>query len=81
MAESTNVNMIVNGAYHASVVSGLMMANSWAMKRFFKVKPANLSQLDGEDVLKLTVSVMSATWIRDWMVKQGWLPEKIIDGQ
>ena len=48
MAESTNVNMLVNGAYQASVVAGIMLANSWAMKRFFKIKPTNLSQLDVE---------------------------------
>ena len=36
MADSTNVNMLVNSAYQASVVAGFMLANSWAMKRFFK---------------------------------------------
>ena len=80
MADPTNVNMIVNGAYKASVVAGLMLANSYIMKKFFKTKPANLSQLDGEDALKLTLSVMSATWIKDYLVKQGILPENIIEG-
>ena len=80
MAESTNVNMLVNGAYQASVVARIMLANSWAMKRFFKIKPANLSQLDVEDAGKLILSVMGATWIRDYLVKQGIIPENIIDG-
>ena len=80
MAESKNVNMLVNGAYQASVVAGIMLANSWAMKRFFKIKPANLSQLDVEDAGKLILSVMGATWIRDYLVKQGIIPENIIDG-
>lgn len=77
MAES-NVNMLVNGAYRASVKSGLMMTNSWMMKRFLKIKPANLSQLDVEDVGKLMVSVLSSTLIFDWLVKQNILPENII---
>ena len=69
---------IVNSAYHAAIVSALMMANSFAMKKFLKMKPANLSQLDAGDVLKLTVSVMSSTMIKDWLVKQGYIPENII---
>ena len=43
MADSSNVNMLVNNAYQASVVAGFMLANSWAMKRFLKIKPVNLS--------------------------------------
>ena len=78
MADSTNVNMLVNGAYQASVVAGLMLANSWAMKRFFKIKP--VSQLGVEDAGKLILSVMGTTWIRDYLVKQGIIPENIIDG-
>ena len=45
MTDSSNVNMLVNSAYQASVVAGFMLANSWAMKRFLKIKPVNLSQL------------------------------------
>ena len=41
MSENPNANMIANGAYNASVVAGLMLANSFAMKKFFKIKPAN----------------------------------------
>ena len=79
MADSTNVNMLVNSAYQASVVAGFMLANSWAMKRFLKIKPVNLSQLDVEDAGKLTLSVMGATWIPDYLVKQGIIPENIIN--
>ena len=49
-------------------------------EEFFKIKPANLSQLDVEDAGKLILSVMGATWIRDYLVKQGIIPENIIDG-
>ena len=79
MADSSNVNMLVNSAYQASVVAGFMLANSWAMKRFLKIKPVNLSQLDIEDAGKLILSVMGATWIRDYLVKQGIIPENIIN--
>ena len=76
-----NVNMIVNGAYHALTISALMAANCWAAKKFFKFKPANLGQLDAEDIGKLTVSVFVATLMRDWLVKQGVIPEDIKTGQ
>ena len=78
MADS-NVNMLVNSAYQASVVAGFMLANSWAMKRFLKIKPVNLSQLDVEDAGTLILSVMGATWIRDYLVKQGIITENIIN--
>ena len=79
MADSSNVNMLINSAYQASVVAGFMLPNSWAMKRFLKIKPINLSQLDVEDAGKLILSVMGATWIRDYLVKQGIIPENIIN--
>ena len=69
---------IINSAYHATIVGSLMMVNSWGMKKFLKIKPANLSQLDAEDILKLAVSVMSSTMIKDWLVKQGIIPENIM---
>ena len=78
MADS-NVNMLVNSAYQASVVAGFMLADSWAMKRFLKIKPVDLSKLDVEDAGKLILSVMGATWIRDYLVKQGIIPENIIN--
>ena len=80
MGDNPNVNMIVNSAYKAGTVSLLMMANSWLMKRFLKTKPADLSKLDAEDIGKLTFNVFSATWIRDYAVKQGWIPENVING-
>ena len=79
MADSSNVNMLVNSAYQASVVAGFMLANSWAMKRFLKIKPVNLSQLDVEDAGKLILGVIGVTWIRDYLVKQGIIPENIIN--
>ena len=78
MADS-NVNMLVNSAYQASVVAGFMLANSWAMKRFLKIKPVDLSKLDVGDAGKLILSVMGATWIRDYLIKQGIIPENIIN--
>ena len=78
MADS-NVNMLVNSAYQASLVAGFVLANSWAMKRFLKIKPVDLSKLDVEDAGKLILSVMGATWIRDYLVKQGIIPENIIN--
>jgi hypothetical protein len=73
-----NINMLVNSAYHAATISGLMMSNSWIMKKFLKMKPANLSQLDAEDIAKLSFSVFSATIIRDWLIKQGVIPNNIM---
>jgi hypothetical protein len=73
-----NINMFVNSAYHAATISGLMMANSWLMKKFLKMKPANIGQLDAEDIAKLSFSVFSSTLIRDWLVKQKVIPENIM---
>ena len=79
MAETNpNVKMIVNGAYHAATISLGVWANSFVMKKFLKWKPANLSQLDAEDIGKLTLSVFSATMLRDWLVNQGILPDQIM---
>ena len=69
---------IVNSAYSAVIVSTLTIVNSWGMKKFLKIKPANLSQLDAEDILKLTFGVMSSTMIKDWLVTQGIIPENIM---
>ncbi len=80
MGDSANVNFLVNGAYNASVIAGLMLANSFVMKKAFRMKPADLIKMDGEDVMKLTVSVMSSIWIQDWLVNQGVLPDQIITG-
>ena len=79
MAEKNpNVKMIVNGAYHAVTISVGVWANSFVMKKFLKWKPANPSQLDVEDIGKLTLSVFSATMLRDWLVNQNILPEDIM---
>lgn len=72
-----NVNMIVNGVYHSTVLGGLIMGNSWAMKKFFKMNPANLGKFDIEDVGKLSASLFTALVIRDQLVKQGFIPENI----
>ena len=78
MSDPTNVNMLVNSAYHAATISLGVWANSFVMKKFLKWKPANLSQLDAEDIGKLTLSILSATMLRDWLVKQNIIPDDII---
>ena len=80
MSENPNVNVLVNSAYHAATISLGVWTNSWVMKKFLKIKPANLSQLDAEDLGKLTLSVLSAMMLRDLLVKQGILPEDIMTG-
>ena len=77
-SENPNVNMLVNSAYHALTISALMAVNCYAAKKFFKFKPANLGQLDAEDIGKLTLSVGLATYSRDFLVSKGILPENII---
>ena len=71
-------NAIINKVYRASTLSGIMLANSWIMKRFLKMKPVDLSRLDAEDIAKLIVTVFGSTWIRDYLVKQGIFPDNII---
>ena len=73
-----NAKMIVNGAYNAGIIGGLTFANAFVMKKFLKWKPANLNQLDAEDFMKLTGGIMISTMTFNYMVKQGWIPDKIM---
>ena len=76
----TNAKMIVNGAYHAGTVGALILVNSYVMKRFLKMKPANLNKFDMEDAVKLMANVLGSTMIRDWLEAQGTIPEDIMTG-
>jgi len=78
-SDNPNMNMLVNSAYKSGTIVGLMTLNSWIMKRFLKIKPADLSKMDIEEFGKLTLSVWSSTMIRDWLVKNGYIPENIIN--
>ena len=69
---------IINNVYHAGTVSAIMLGNSWAMKRFFKMKSVNLDKIDIKDAVKLTVNILGSTIIRDWLVAQGIIPENIM---
>ena len=73
--------MIVNSLYHSGVIGGLIVGNTMLMKKVLKMNPPNLGKLDLEDIGKLSLSVLSATMIRDWLVKQGIIPEDISPGQ
>ena len=70
---------IVNSAYHATIITTLTMVQSQGLKRFLKIKPPNLSQLDAEDILKLTGNIGVATIIKDWLIVQGYIPENIME--
>ena len=72
-----DVNTIVNGLYHSSILSGIVITNSLLTKKLLKVKPADLGQLDIKNAAMLTTNVYIAMMIKSALIKNGILPPKI----
>ena len=71
-------NSLLDGAFHASVLTGLLFANCMIAEKVFKVKPPTLGKLDLKDVNQLFVNVFVADMTRDWLVKNKYLPDSIV---
>jgi len=69
---------LLDGAYHASVLTGLIFANCMIAEKLFRVKPPNIGKLDVKDVGQLAVNVFAAEMTRGWLVKQKILPDSIV---
>lgn len=72
-----DVNTIVNGLYHSSILSGIVITNSLLTKKLLKVKPADLGQLDIKNAAMLTTNVYIAMMIKSALIKNGILPPNI----
>ena len=68
---------IMNTIYHAAVISGLSVGYSMISKRLLKMKVADLDKLNVEDSVKLVAVVSASIATKDFLVKQGIIPENI----
>ena len=65
---------IINSIYHAAVISGLSVGYSMIGKSLLKMKVADL---DKDDSVKLVAIVSASIITKDYLVKQGIIPENI----
>ena len=65
---------IINSIYHAAVISGLSVGYSMIGKSLLKMKVADL---DKDDSVKLVAIVSASIITKDFLVKQGIIPENI----
>ena len=68
---------IINSIYHAAVISGLSVGYSMIGKKIMKMKVADLDKLNLEDSVKLVGIVSASIATKDFLVKQGIIPENI----
>jgi energy-converting hydrogenase Eha subunit G len=73
MSEKNMMNMV----YHAAVISGLSVGYSMISKRLLKMKVADLDKLNVEDSVKLVAVISASIATKDFLVKQGIIPENI----
>ena len=71
-----DADTIVNGAYHSSVLSALVITNSMIAKQLFKTKPVEL-KLSMRDGAMLTANIYIAMMTKKALIKQGILPPNI----
>ena len=68
---------IMNTVYHAAVISGLSVGYSMIAKRLMRMKVADLDKLNVEDSVKLVAVVSASIATKDFLVKQGIIPENL----
>jgi energy-converting hydrogenase Eha subunit G len=68
---------IMNVIYHSAVISGLSVGYSMITKRLLKMKVADLDKLNLEDSVKLVAVFSASIATKDFLVKQGIIPENI----
>ena len=68
---------IMNTVYHAAVIGGLSVGYSMIAKRLMKMKAADLDKLNVEDSVKLVAVISASIATKDFLVKQGIIPENL----
>ena len=68
---------IMNVIYHSAVISGLSVGYSMITKRLLKMKVADLDKLNLEDSVKLVAVISASIATKDFLVKQGIIPDNI----
>jgi energy-converting hydrogenase Eha subunit G len=67
----------MNVIYHSAVINGLSVGYSMITKRLLKMKVADLDKLNLEDSVKLVAVISASIATKDFLVKQGIIPENI----
>lgn len=68
---------VINTVYHAAVVSGLSVGYTMIAKKVFKMKSVDIGKMDVEDIMKTVAVVSAAMFTKDYLVKQGIIPNDI----
>lgn len=68
---------VVNLVYHSAVIGGLSVGYSMLGKKLLKLKSADLGKVDLEDSVKLIAIITASIATKDFLVKQGIIPENI----
>ena len=68
---------IVNGLYHASLISVFAVGYSMLGKKILKMTPPSIQKFDLEDTGKLVAIVAASEMTREYLIKQKILPEHI----
>ena len=68
---------IVNGLYHASLISVFTAGYSMLGKKILKMAPPSIQKFDLEDTGKLVVIVAAGEMTREYLIKQKILPDHI----
>ena len=71
--EKTVANLI----YHSAVIGGLSVGYSMLAKKLLKIKSADMGKVDLEDSVKLIAIITASIATKDFLVKQGIIPENI----
>lgn len=72
-AEKTVANLV----YQSALIGGLSVAYTMVGKKLLKMKAADLGKLDLEDSGKLIAIITASIATKDFLVKQGIIPENI----
>ena len=75
MDQKTMVNM----AYHAAVISALTMGYAMIGKKMLSMGTVDVGKADVNTVIKLTATVIAATWTAKWFTGQGIIPPNVGD--
>ena len=74
-----DTNDFINTTYHGAVIGGISVTYSILSKKLLKMKPPDLGKFDFEDGIKLAFITGSSLMTQKWLIKQGILPERIIN--
>ena len=69
---------LVNTVYHAVIISGFSIGYAMLSKKAFGMKPIDVGKTDMNDIGKLTFIISASIFTRDYLVKEGIIPDNIM---